>query len=119
MPVIAIKPFIGVPKDTADKFHGNQLLYVGWDRHLMFYAPICLCLPPATLFGDLVKGPLSEAFSPHSEWSKIDWSAAKWLRSGEAFRPDFTKSLADNGLGHKEVLRLQTPGLNGIGGCGT
>ena len=41
-----------------------------------------------------------------------------WLRSAEAFEPDFEKSLRENGLGHKAVLRMQTPGLTGIGGTG-
>lgn len=117
MPVVAIAPYVGVPKDTVDRFHGNQLLYVGWDRHLMFYAPVCLCLPPAMTFGELVRGPLAEAWSVHPQWSSIDWSAVCWLRSGEAFEPDFERSLADNGIGHKEVLRLQTPGLEALPGA--
>jgi phenol/toluene 2-monooxygenase (NADH) P4/A4 len=42
--------------------------------------------------------------------------AIEWYRGSERFRPDFGASLTENGLGHKAVLRLRTPGLMGIGG---
>jgi phenol hydroxylase P4 protein len=40
----------------------------------------------------------------------------QWFDSGEPFQPDPSKSLADNGLVHKSVIRFRTPGLTGIGG---
>ena len=57
----------------------------------------------------------------HPEFKQIDWSQVQWLRSngtaaGEPFTPDFTKSLAENGLGHKDVIRFRTPGMTGIAG---
>ncbi|MDE3011003.1 MAG: phenol hydroxylase subunit P4 [Pseudomonadota bacterium] len=119
MAVIAIGDFVGVAKDTVEHFHGNQLVYVGWDKHLMFYAPMCLCVPPAMRFRDLVAGPVAEVYAAHPQWAQIDWSRAVWLRSGEPFTPDPERSLAENGIGHKESLRLRTPGLDGIGGSGT
>jgi len=42
----------------------------------------------------------------------------RWLRDGEPFTPDMERSLAENGVLHKSVVRLQTPGLNGIGDIG-
>jgi phenol hydroxylase P4 protein len=42
--------------------------------------------------------------------------AIEWFRSGEAFTPDFDRSIGENGLGHKAVIRFRTPGLTGIGG---
>ena len=119
MAIRAIGNFVGVPKDTVEHFHGAQLLYVGWDKHLMFYAPICLCVPPHMSFRELLAGPVAEVFSAHPQWAQIDWSQAQWLRSGEPFTPDPDATLAANGIGHKEVLRLRTPGLDGIGGSGT
>jgi phenol hydroxylase P4 protein len=60
---------------------------------------------------------LPGAFGYHPEFKQIDWDKAEWLKSGQPFKPDFDKSLAENGLGHKDALRLRTPGLTGIKGC--
>ena len=47
MTVKAITPdYHGEMKDTADHYRGQQLLYIGWDRHLMFAAPLCIPVPP-------------------------------------------------------------------------
>ncbi len=97
---------------------GVQLVYVGWDQHTMFCAPFCWPLPPEMPFSDLVNGPMAGAFSAHPEWEQIDWDTVTWLRSGEEFRPDMSASLADNGIGHKEIIRFRTPGLTGLKGSG-
>ena len=40
-------------------------------------------------------------------------------KSGDTpFTPDRDTSLRDNGIGHKDLIRLITPGLNGIAGSG-
>ncbi len=101
--------------DTQDKFHGNQLLYVGWDDHLMFCAPFAYCLPPSTKFSELVEKHLPFSYSRHPDWAKIDFSKVVWLKSGQPFQPDMNKTLAEQGIKHKDALRLQTPGLNGNG----
>ena len=106
----------GIPKDTVDKFHGNQLLYIGWEDHLMFCAPFAFPFPPAMRFGDIVSHVLPGAFGYHPDFAKIDWPAAQWFKSGQPFSPDFDRSLAENGLGHKDVIRFRTPGLTGIKG---
>jgi phenol/toluene 2-monooxygenase (NADH) P4/A4 len=121
MTVAAIKDYHFPPADSLDKFHGNQLIYVGWDQHLLFCAPYCFPLSPAMPFGALVDQVLPPAFGYHPDFQKIDWSQVQWLRGngtaqGEPFTPDFAKSLADNGLGHKDAIRFRTPGLNGIQG---
>ncbi|MDE2371207.1 MAG: phenol hydroxylase subunit P4 [Burkholderiales bacterium] len=117
--VAAVKPYAFPPADSLDKFHGNQLVYIGWDQHLMFCAPFCFPLPPGMPFGAFVEQVLPTCFGYHPEFKQIDWSRAQWLKSGQPFVPDFTKSLADNGIGHKDALRLRTPGLNGIKGSAT
>ena len=33
-----------------------------------------------------------------------------------AWQPDPARSLAENGLGHKDVIRFRTPGMTGIAG---
>jgi phenol hydroxylase P4 protein len=50
------------------------------------------------------------------DFKRIDWAQAEWFKSGQPFKPDFDKSLAENGLGHKDVIRFRTPGLAGIKG---
>jgi phenol hydroxylase P4 protein len=116
MPVQAIRPdYRGEDKDRVELFHGQQLLYIGWDQHTMVCAPIALPLPPDLPFGALVEQVLpTTAYAQDPEWPHIDWSRVQWLRSGQPFKPDPAKSLADNGLGHKALLRWRTPGLAGI-----
>lgn len=118
MAVVAIKEYKFPAKDTQDKFHGNQLLYVGWDDHLMFCAPFTYCLSPDTRFDELCEKYLSGSYSRHPDWAKIDFKTATWLKSGKPWQPDMSKTLAEQGLKHKDALRLQTPGLNGINGTG-
>ena len=118
MAVQALEPgYKGEVKDRVENFHGNQLVYFGWDRHAMVCAPIALPLPPSMPFRALVENVLpTTAFAAHPDWPRIDWKKALWQRSSEAFTPDWDKSLQDNGLGHKSLLRLRTPELSGIGG---
>ena len=47
---------------------------------------------------------------------QIDWDRAEWFKSGQPWTPDHDKSLAENGLGHKDVIRFRTPGLTGFQG---
>ena len=117
MTVIALKPgYSAEPKDAEDKFHGNRLLYIGWDEHLLFCAPLCVQLPPDMPFGALPSAVLPGVYGEHPDFAKIDWSTVQWLKSGKPWTPDPAKSLADNGLVHKSAIRFRTPGLNGING---
>ena len=119
MSVNAIRPgYHGDMKDTVDKFNGQQLLYICWDQHLMYAAPMCIPVPPDMPFGVLVEKVLPGLFGQHPQFAQIDWNAARWRHGDEAFSPALDKSLADNGLGHKSLLRLRTPGLDGLAGIG-
>ena len=117
MAVQANGEFVGVPKDTLDKFHGNQLVYFGWDKHLMYYAPICLALPPATTFRQLIEQILPGCWGKHPDFAKIEWAKAQWTQANEAFTPELDKSLAEHAIRHKTVIRLATPGLEGLAGA--
>ena len=101
--------------DTVEKFPA-PLLFFGWDDHLMFCAPYAVPFPPSLLFGDMLKGPFAGIYGDHPDFARIDWSKAEWFKSGQPWQPDYTKSLADNGLGHKDVIRFRTPGLTGLKG---
>jgi phenol/toluene 2-monooxygenase (NADH) P4/A4 len=117
MPTIALAPgYAGPVQDTEDKFHGKRLLYICWDEHLLFCAPVALPLPPAMPFGALLSQVLPGVYGSHPDFDKVDWASAQWTHGGASFKPDPEMSLADNGLVHKSVIRFRTPGLRGIGG---
>jgi phenol/toluene 2-monooxygenase (NADH) P4/A4 len=116
MAVAAIKTYDFEPADKLENFHGAQLLYIGWDQHLLFCAPFCFPFPPTMRFGEVVDQVLPGAYGYHPDFARIDWSQVEWLKSGQPWQPDFSKTLAELGLKHKDALRFRTPGLNGIGG---
>jgi phenol hydroxylase P4 protein len=118
MSVHAIGPYSWPAKDQEAHF-AAPLLYIGWDEHLMFCAPVCLSLAPDLPFGELVDKVLPDVFGEHPDFARINWNDALWLKSGAAWWPDVRLSLRDNGLRHKDVLRLRTPGLHGIAGSGS
>ena len=115
MSVVAAAPYDLPARDSVDKFPA-PLLYIGWEDHLLFCAPFCLPLPPDMPFGALATQVLPGVYGYHPDFARIDWNQVQWLKSGKAFSPDPTKSLAENGLRHKDVIRFRTPGLNGIQG---
>ena len=105
--------------DAVENFHGNQVLYVGWDHHLMFCAPVAFAVSPDTPFKEVVDSLIPGAYSLHPEFDEIDWGAAQWKLNGEDFAPDMEASLEDQGIDHKSIVRFATPGLNGIQGTGS
>lgn len=116
MSVNALYDYQGTPKDTQDKFHGNQLVYIGWDQHLMFCAPVCLPLPPDMPFGALIDEALPGVYGKHPDFAKIDWNAVEWSVDQKPFTPALDKGLAEQGITHKSVIRMRTPSLQGIQG---
>ncbi|WP_137176093.1 phenol hydroxylase subunit P4 [Massilia sp. HP4] len=114
MPVIALAPgYQGEVRDRVENFNGNQLVYFGWDRHMLFCSPTTLPLPPAMPFQTLVEQVLTPLLAAHPGGAAIDWAHARWQLSDAPFVPDLQASLADNGIGHKSLLRLQTPEPSG------
>lgn len=117
MSVRAITPDYKVQaRDRVENFHGNQIVYVAWDRHLMFCAPFAYALPPTMTFAELRDQVMPEAFGLHEEFAKINWEKATWLLDNDSFTPDLNQSLQAQGVGHKSVLRFQTPELTGFQG---
>lgn len=115
MAVKSVAPYAFPPQDTVDKFPA-PLLYIGWEDHKMFCSPVCVPVPPSTTFGELVQATLPGIYSAHPDFAKITWEQAQWFLSGQPFTPDMEKTLAENGIGHKSVLRFRTPGLTGLNG---
>ena len=115
MAVTAIGNYDFPPADPVEKFPA-PILYFGWEDHLMFCAPFAWPVPPTMRFGDLFTTLFAGSFGAHPEFAKIDWAKAEWFKSGKPWQPNYDKSIAENGLGHKDVLRFRTPGLTGIKG---
>ena len=115
MSVVALERYEFSARDARENFPA-PLLYIGWEDHLMICAPVCLPLPPDTPFGALATAVLPGIYGEHPDFARIAWDQVQWSKSGKPWTPDPTKSLADNGLGHKDVIRFRTPGLTGIRG---
>jgi phenol hydroxylase P4 protein len=117
MPVIALdNPYRGEVRDLEENFHGQRLLFIGWEDHLMFCAPHCIPVGPETTFGMLANQILPGIYGQHPDWANVEIERIEWFRSGERFEPQFDSTLADNGIGHKGLIRFRTPGLTGIKG---
>ena len=116
MPVKSIGEYQFRPQDLQENFHGNQLLYVGWERHLMFCSPVALLVPPGMTFAELLEQRIAPAFAAHPDSAAANLREAVWLLNDQPFQPELSASLQANGLRHKDMLRLETPGLNGIAG---
>ena len=115
MSVIALKRYSFPAADARENFPA-PLLYIGWEDHLMICAPVCLPLPPDMPFGAIAEAVLPGIYGYHPDFAKIDWKKAEWFKSGQLWQPDPAKSLAENGLKHKDAIRFRTPGLTGIKG---
>ena len=67
MSVKSIGDYSFTPKDKVENFHGNMLVYMQWEKHLSFCAPLAFPLPPDMPFGDLVAGVLAPAYAVHPD----------------------------------------------------
>lgn len=118
MSVNALYDYKFEPKDKVENFNGMQLLYVYWPDHLLFCAPFALLVQPDMTFGDLVETIIKPATAAHPDAAKADFLNAEWLLNDEPFTPRADASLKDNGIDHKSMLTMTTPGLNGIANVG-
>lgn len=112
-----LAPYEFKSSDALENYKGRQLLYVNWERHRMFSRPFVLALSPETPFAAILEQ-MAECFSYHPDWSQIDWNTVVWQNGNTPFTPDCAKSLKENGIGHKDLIRFRTPGLDGIAGTG-
>ena len=120
MAVAAItEDYTGEVLDRVENFHGNQVLYLGWDHHTFFCAPVAFAVPPDMPFSKVLEELMPGAYSLHPEFADIDWDKVQWHLNGESFTPDRDATLAEQGIDHKSIVRFNTPGLDGIKGCGS
>ena len=81
----AYENYTGPSRDAVENFHGNQLVYIGWDGHMMFPCAEAYPLPPQMPFGALVKEVVPTAFSVHPDFANINWDKVEWLLDGKSF----------------------------------
>jgi phenol/toluene 2-monooxygenase (NADH) P4/A4 len=112
MTVKSPKPYVGIARDTLANFQGNQIVYACWDQHLMLAAPFICFGPPSMPFGELVSGSIAPLLQADPDAAAIDWHQVQWLKSNQPWTPDFQKSLAENGIAHKDQIRFRTTGAN-------
>lgn len=103
-------------RDRVENFHGNIVVYLHWEEHLGFCAALAFPLPPAMPFGALIREIIPTYYGAHPDFASIDWPAVRWTIDGKEAEPDPQKSLAENGVGHKSLIRFWTPGLHGFKG---
>lgn len=115
MAVTSTKPYVGVPRDVVANFHGKQIVYVCWDRHLLFATPFLIVVEPGMKLGDMLQNVVKPLMQADPDSAAVDFTQAEWQKGEQPWTPDFDASLADNGIAHKQQLRFCTPGLNTLG----
>ncbi len=111
--MVAIGDYPMMQQDDESKFHGNRLIFLCWENHLMYGAPLAVPLPPSLPFGALVRDVLPDLYGEHPEFESIDWKRTVWFNSDKRFIPDMGKSLEQHGLSHKSLIKFRTPALEG------
>ena len=114
MALTSTKPYIGVPRDPVQNFNGKQIVYVCWEQHMLFATPLMLVVEPGMLLGDMLQNIVKTLIQADPDASSVDLTKVEWRKSGKAWTPDFSATLAANGIVHKEQLIFSTPGLNSL-----
>lgn len=107
-------------RDKVENYHGNILVYVSWDKHRMINSAMAFPLPPQMPFEAFLTQVLPTCYKDHPDFEKLDWkkTAVNWNLNGEPFTPNVEKSLEENGIDHKSLIRFETPTLKGLNGLG-
>ena len=120
MAVVALQDgYQGEVLDQEENFHGNRVVYLHWEDHLMFCAAIAFPLPPGMPFGGLLEEIIPTYYGAHPDFKNIDWAKVRWTLDGEEITPEPDQSLEDLGVRHKSMIRFWTPGLKGYRGTST
>ena len=96
------------PSKSRQELYGDdQLVHVWWRDNPWFCAAVTHRAPKAMSFGDFWAQMVAPwaAGDPDFAESK-GWADFAWTLSGAPFTPDPDKSLAEQGVGHKDVLSM-------------
>lgn len=114
MPVTALNEYNFPPVDAEANFHGNWMLFVHWERHLMFCNPLAVMAGPEMLWDAFLTSVLAPCYSRHPQFALINWSTVMWVLDEGPVAPVPGMTLRDAGVGHKSMLSFSTPGLEGL-----
>jgi len=103
-------------RDVERDFNGNRLVYVHWEEHLSFCSGIAFSLPPAMPYAAFIEEIVKPHYAAHPDAAQVDWAKVVWMIDGVKKTPDLQKSLEENGVHHKSLVRFWTPGLTGYKG---
>lgn len=115
MAIQSIGEYPIIMKDDVKNFHGNQLVYLYWYGHRVVSSPRAFPLSPDMPFGAIISDliPITYKIEPDYENLDFDKTEVIWEIDGKRVTPDFSKSLKDNGVGHKSFITFITPSLVG------
>lgn len=114
MAVNAIGEYKFRPRDAADVYGDQKIVYFCWDRHLLFAAPFITFVPEDMPLGAYLDDVIKPMLAPDPDVGQLAWEEAQWFNGSAAFTPDFSASLTANGIGHKHKIIMATPGLNSL-----
>ena len=115
MAIQSIGEYPIIMKDKIENFHGNQLVYIFWHGHRVVSSPRVFPLPPEMPFGALLTDIITITYNIEPDFEHLDFDKTEviWEIDGKVITPDFSKSLKENGVGHKSVIKFITPSLTG------
>ncbi len=115
MAIESIGEYPTIMKDSIDRFHGNQVVYVYWYGHVLVSSPRAFPLPPEMPFGAILSDIIPVTYKVEPDFEKLDFDKTEviWEIDGKVVTPDFGKSLQENGVGHKSFIKFTTPSLTG------
>lgn len=115
MAIQSIGEYPIIMKDSVDRFHGNQLVFIYWHGHRVVCSPRAFPLPAEMPFGALISDIIPLCYKIEPDFKDLDFDKTEviWEIDGKVITPDFSKSLKENGVGHKSFITFITPSLIG------
>ena len=106
-----------VNMDSVERFHGNQLVYVGWDHHTLYCSAHAMLVSPQQTFQEFLDQQMQAGFHQHPDFENIKWDEVQFTLNKQVIQPRPEQTLAEIGFDQKSLLRFVTPGLNGYKGA--
>ena len=115
MAIQSIGEYPIIMKDKIENFHGNQLVFIYWHGHRVVCSPRAFPLPAEMPFGALLSDIIPLTYKIEPDFADLDFAKTEviWEIDGKVVKPDFSKSLKENGVGHKSFVTFITPALTG------
>ncbi|RXK13399.1 phenol hydroxylase [Halarcobacter mediterraneus] len=115
MSIKSIGEYPIIMKDSVENFNGNQVVYLYWYGHRVVSSPRAFPLPPEMPFGAIISDLIPITYKVEPDYEDLDFENLEviWEVDGKVIEPDFSKSLKENGVGHKSFIQFTTPTLTG------